>query len=72
MSKNVFDISQELMSNAYPAAASFSAAPRIIKRMLSPTSSWAARRTAATACSPGTEDGIRTEAFDPSRWSIPR
>ena len=39
--------------------------------MLSPTSSWAVRRTAANRVSTETEDSIRTEAFDPSKMVDP-
>ena len=37
----------------------------------SPTSSWAAARTAATVCSTATEDGIRTRAYDESKMTDP-
>ncbi len=71
MSKNVFDISQELMSNAYPGRGIILGRTPDNKKNVIAYFIMGRSENSRNRVFTETEDGIRTEAFDPSKMVDP-
>ena len=71
MSKNVFDISQELMSNAYPGRGIILGRTPDNKKNVIAYFIMGRSENSRNRVFTETEDGIRTEAFDPSKMIDP-
>ena len=71
MSKNVFDISQELMSNAYPGRGIILGRTPDNKKNVIAYFIMGRSENSRNRVFTETEDGIRTEAFDPSKMTDP-
>ena len=71
MSKNVFDIGQELMSNAYPGRGIILGRTSDNKKNVIAYFIMGRSENSRNRVFTETEDGIRTEAFDPSKMVDP-
>ena len=71
MSKNVFDIGQELMSNAYPGRGIILGRTPDNKKNVIAYFIMGRSENSRNRVFTETEDGIRTEAFDPSKMVDP-
>ena len=71
MSKNVFDIGQELMSNAYPGRGIILGRTPDNKKNVIAYFIMGRSENSRNRVFTETEDGIRTEAFDPSKMEDP-
>ena len=71
MSKNVFDISNELMSNAYPGRGIIFGRTLDNKQNVVAYFIMGRSENSRNRVFVETEDGIRTEAYDPSKMTDP-
>ena len=71
MSKNVFNIADELVSNTYPGRGIIFGRTKDNKRNVAAYFIMGRSENSRNRVFVETEDGIRTEAFDPSRMTDP-